>query len=90
MAYKYSELQGKLQNSPFSHSEPICKHNYSNIGGAIFLIKKCFFPKVGIAHSHFQTQQFHYGGANFYFDKRDFFLVVGKAHPHFHRQLFQY
>jgi len=47
MAYKYSELQGKLQNSPFSHSEPICKHNYSNIGGAIFLIKKCFFSKGG-------------------------------------------
>jgi hypothetical protein len=69
MAYKYSELQGKLQNSPFSHSEPICKHNYSNIGGAIFLIKRYFFPKVGIAHPHFQTQQFHYGGASLYFDK---------------------
>jgi hypothetical protein len=37
---------------------------------------------VGIAHPHFQTQQFHYGGANFYFDKGTIFLVVGKTHPH--------
>jgi len=44
MAYKYSELQGKLQNSFFLvRTHPICKHNYSNISGAIFLINFFFF-----------------------------------------------